>query len=86
MKDIRANIESYREKRERERDRVVTEFEGDARALADEVIYLRRTVANVAKAVGWAQAGAPFGVVGPGPYWQPRRAATDTKEVIQNDG
>jgi hypothetical protein len=86
MKDLRPTIESYREKRERERDRVIAEFGASAQALADEVIYLRRTVANVAKAVGWAQAGAPFGVVGPGPYWQPRRAATDTREVTKNDG
>jgi hypothetical protein len=27
----------------------------------------------LAKAIGWADAGAPFAVIAPGPYWRPRR-------------
>jgi hypothetical protein len=87
MKDLRATIESHREKRERERDLVIAEFDNDLRALADEVIYQRRTVANFAKALRCAQAGAPFAVIGPGPHWQPRKSEhTDMKEVPRNDG
>jgi hypothetical protein len=48
----------HREKRERERDRVIAEFDSDLRALADEVIYQRRAVASFAKALRCAQAGA----------------------------
>jgi len=29
----------------------------------------------LAKAIGWAAAGAPFALIGPGPYWHPRRTA-----------
>jgi hypothetical protein len=32
----------------------------------------RRAVQLLAKAIGWADAGAPFGVISPGPYWRPR--------------
>jgi hypothetical protein len=73
MNDLRAKqaVLLYREKRERERDCVIAEFDSDMRALADEVIYLRRVVDNVSEAVGLARAGAPFAVMGPGPHWRP---------------
>ena len=74
----------HREKRERERDRVIAEFDSDLRALADEVIYQRRAVASFAKALRCAQAGAPFAVLGPGPHWQPRKS--EPTEVPRNDG
>jgi hypothetical protein len=30
-------------------------------------------VGLLAKAIGWADAGAPFSLISPGPYWRPRR-------------
>jgi hypothetical protein len=42
-------------------------------ALADEILKYRRTVGLLAKAIGWAGAGAPFALIAPGPYWRPRR-------------
>jgi len=62
----------------RQRVMVITEFdagdpEATMHALADEILKYRRAVRLLATAVGWADAGAPFGVIGPGPLWQPRR-------------
>jgi hypothetical protein len=63
-------------KREREkedqarRDQVVAEFHGDLQAMATEILRLRRGVAQIADGIQWLRAGAPFGVLGPGPYWR----------------
>jgi hypothetical protein len=65
----------YRRKREAERDHVIAEFGGDMRALASELIHLRRSVGNVAESVRWALAGAPHVVLGPGPFWRKSAAA-----------
>jgi hypothetical protein len=52
---------------------VITEFDaGDsrsdpARALADEILTYRRAVRLLAKAIGWADARAPFALIAPGP-------------------
>jgi hypothetical protein len=58
---------------------VITEFDaGDPatiHALADEILKYRFAVRLLAKAIGWADAGAPFGVLGPGPLWRPRRTS-----------
>jgi hypothetical protein len=59
---------------------VITEFdagnsEATLYALADEILKYRRAVRLLAKAIGWADAGAPFGVAGPSPYWRPRRTS-----------
>ena len=70
---------------------VVTEFdagdpEATLHALADEILKYRRAVRLLAKAVGWADAGAPFALIAPGPRWRPRRtidgaaAATEPAE------
>ena len=42
-------------------------------ALADEILKYRLALRQLARAIGWADAGAPFGVLGPGPLWRPRR-------------
>ena len=57
---------------------VITEFnagdpEATLHALADEILKYRRALRLLATAIGWADAGAPFGVLGPGPLWRPRR-------------
>jgi hypothetical protein len=44
------------------------------RALADEILKYRLAVKLLARAVDFADDGAPFGVIAPGPYWRPRRA------------
>jgi hypothetical protein len=44
-------------------------------ALADEILKYRRAVGLLAKAIGWADAGAPFALIAPGPHWRPRRTA-----------
>ena len=66
------------EEERRQRVMVITEFdtgdpEATLHALADEILKYRLAVRLLAKAIGLADAGAPFGVVGPGPYWRPRR-------------
>ena len=59
---------------------VITEFdagdpEATLHALADEILKYRRAVRLLAKAIGWADAGAPFALIAPGPYWRPRRTS-----------
>jgi hypothetical protein len=56
---------------------VITEFdagdpEATMHAMATGILEYRLALRLLAKAIGWADAGAPFGVVGPGPYWRPR--------------
>jgi len=53
------------EEERRQRVMVITEFdagdpEATLHALADEVLKYRRAVRLLAKAIGWADAGAPF--------------------------
>ena len=62
----------------RDRVMVITEFDaGDSEAtmhaLAGEILKYRQALRWLAKAIGLAEAGAPFGVLGPGPRWRPRR-------------
>jgi hypothetical protein len=57
---------------------VITEFdagdpEATLHALADEILKYRRAVRLLAQAIGWADAGAPFALISPGPRWRPRR-------------
>jgi hypothetical protein len=72
----------HRRQREEEgrqsRVMVITEFaagdpEATMHALADEILKYRRAVRLLAKAIGWADAGAPFAIISPGPYWHSRR-------------
>jgi hypothetical protein len=74
------------EEERRQRVMVITEFdagdpEATMHALADEILKYRLALRLLAKAIGWADAGAPFGVVGPGPYWRPRRTP-ETPDVL----
>jgi DNA-binding response OmpR family regulator len=64
--------------RQRQRVMVITEFdagdpEATMHALADEILKYRRAVRLPAKAIGWADAGAPFAIIPSGPLWRPRR-------------
>ena len=59
---------------------VITEFdagdpEATMHAMADEILKYRRAVQLLAKAIGWADAGAPFALIAPGRYWRPTRNA-----------
>jgi hypothetical protein len=47
--------------------------EATLHALADEILKYRQALRLLAKAVSWAEAGAPFALIAPGPYWRPRR-------------
>jgi len=54
---------------------VITELdagdpEATLHALADEILKYRRAVRLLAKAIGWADAGAPFALIAPGPLRQ----------------
>jgi hypothetical protein len=70
----------------RQRVMVITEFDaGDPEvtlhALADEILKYRRAVRLLARAIGWADAGALFAIVSPGPYWRPTRMIDGTPEM-----
>ena len=47
--------------------------EATMHAMANEILKYRRAVRLLAKAIGWAGASAPFGLIAPGPHWHPRR-------------
>jgi len=56
------------EEERRQRVMVITEFdagdpEATLHALADEILKYRRAVRLLAKAIGWADAGAPFALI-----------------------
>jgi hypothetical protein len=68
------------EEKRRQRVMIITEFDaGDPdatmHALADEILKYRRALRLLARAVGWADAGAPLGLIAPGPLWRPRRTS-----------
>ena len=58
--------------------RVIAEFgAGDSEAtlhtLVAEILEYRRAMRLLVEAVSWAEIGAPFSLISPGPYWHPRR-------------
>ena len=60
------------EEERRQRVMVITDFdagdpEATMHALADEILKYRRALRLLADAVGWASAGAPFGLIAPRP-------------------
>jgi hypothetical protein len=66
------------EEERRQRVTVITEFdagdpEATLHALAAEILEYRRAMRLLVEAVGWADIGAPFSLISPGPYWHPRR-------------
>jgi len=61
---------------------VITEFdagdpEATLHALAEEILKHRLALRQLVRAIGLADAGAPFGVLGPGPLWRPRHTRED---------
>ena len=67
------------EEERQQRVMVITEFDaGDPdatmHAMATEILSYRRALRLLAQAVGWADAGAPFALIAPGPLWHPRGA------------
>jgi hypothetical protein len=70
----------------RQRVMIIPEFDaGDPdatmHALADEILKYRRAMRLLAKAIGWADAGAPFALIAPGPYWRPRHTIDGAPEM-----
>jgi len=68
------------EEERRQRVTLITEFdagdpEATMHAMADEILKYRRAVRLLAKAIGWADAGAPFALMPPGPRWRARRTS-----------
>ena len=64
----------------RQRVMVLTEFdagdpEATLHALAGEILKYRQALRWLAAAIGWAEAGAPFAVLAPGPLWRPRHTS-----------
>jgi hypothetical protein len=45
-------------------------------ALADEILKYRRALRLLAKAVGWADVGAPFALIAPSPRFGSNQAAS----------
>ena len=45
------------------------------RVMANEILRYREALRLLAKAIGWAEAGAPFGLFPPGPLWRPRQTS-----------
>ena len=73
------------EEERRQRVTVITEFdagdpEATLHALAAEILEYRRAMRLLVEAVGWADIGAPFSLISPGPYWHPRRTADGTPD------
>ena len=61
---------------------VITEFdagdpEATMHAMATEILRYRLALRLLAEAIGWAEAGAPFGFFPPGPLWRPRQTSKD---------
>jgi hypothetical protein len=69
--------QAFKCQREREeqqrRDDVIAHFDGDRHEMAEEILRYRRSVMQLAAAIDRVKAGVPFGMITPGPYWQPRR-------------
>jgi hypothetical protein len=74
------------EEARRQRVIVITEFdagdpEATMHAMATEILEYRRALRLLAKAIGWADAGAPFVLISPGPHWRPKRTIGGTPEM-----
>jgi hypothetical protein len=57
--------------------------EATLHALTGEILKYRRAVRLLAKAVGWADAGAPFAIIPPGRYWHPRQLNARPADLCQ---
>jgi hypothetical protein len=72
----------------RQRVMVITEFdagdpEATIHALADEILKYRRALRLLTQAIGWADAGAPFALIAPGPHWRPRQLNARPADLCQ---
>jgi DICT domain-containing protein len=70
MDALRRSVEAERGGPDTRRPESITEFdagdpEATLHALADEILKYRRAVQLLAKAIGWADAGAPFALIAP---------------------
>ena len=66
--------------------RVIAEFgagdsEATLHALVAEILEYRRAMRLLVEAVSWAEIGAPFSLISPGPYWRPRRTIDGAPEI-----
>ena len=50
-------------------------------AMAAAILEYRRALRMLSKAIGWADAGAPFALIAPGPHWRLRRTIDGTPEM-----
>ena len=67
----------WREQREQDDrariDAVIAEFNGNVDAMAEELLYWRSRMKQIAEVVAKVQAEEPFAILGAGPHWQPGR-------------
>jgi hypothetical protein len=86
----RRELLAAREQRQKEAAQriaaVITEFNGDAEAMARAILEYRRASMQIADAVEWMRVGAPFVSLGPGPLWQPRPVPPDGSTVLEKGG
>jgi hypothetical protein len=52
-------------------DAVLAEFNGDVDRMAEEILYWRSRMKQIAKVVAKVQAEEPFAIIPAGPHWQP---------------
>jgi hypothetical protein len=74
MHDLAARLEQRKQEEQERLDQVVVEFQGDAHAMAKEILRYRRAGMQIADAVDWMRQGAPFAMIGPGPHWRQPQA------------
>jgi hypothetical protein len=57
--------------------------EATMQAMADEILKYRRALRLLAQAIGWAEAGAPFALIAPGPRWRSRRIVDEYGNEVE---
>jgi hypothetical protein len=68
------------QERAQNQDQIIAEFDGNLRAMADEILRLRHGVTQIAAAVDLMQRGAPiFAILRPGPLWKPKPDEADVR-------
>ena len=71
-----AGIEERLDQEDRARiDAVLVEFNGNIDAMAQELLYWRSRMKQIAKVVAKVQNEDPFAILGAGPHWQPGQRA-----------
>jgi hypothetical protein len=59
------------QERTQNQDRVIAEFDGNLRAMADEILRYRRGLSLLGQGIDWMKSGAPFALLPPGSHWKP---------------